>query len=127
MAGKFERKRFSEIDLNDSFFDSLKADYPGTSSSTDFVQWFTKKAAEGKRALVFEDDQGVGAFVNLKPGETEEISISATSANHSLSLAVGFSALDALPLIWNITTPCSPLLTLLIPCRSALTSAWQMG
>ena len=28
MAGKFERKRFSEIDLNDPFFDSLKADYP---------------------------------------------------------------------------------------------------
>ena len=46
MAGKFERKRFSEIDLNDSFFDSLKADYPGTSSSTGFEQWFTKKAAE---------------------------------------------------------------------------------
>ena len=65
MAGKFERKRFSEIDLNDPFFDSLKADYPGTSSSTGFVQWFTKKAADGKRALVFEDDQGVGAFVNL--------------------------------------------------------------
>lgn len=34
MAGKFERKRFSEINLNDPFFDSLKADYPGTSSST---------------------------------------------------------------------------------------------
>ena len=75
MAGKFERKRFSEIDLNDSFFDSLKADYPGTSSSTGFVQWFTKKAVDGKRALVFEDDQGVGAFVNLKPGETEEIKL----------------------------------------------------
>jgi len=75
MAGKFERKRFSEIDLDDPFFDSLKADYPGTSSSTGFVQWFTKKAADGKRALVFEDDQGVGAFVNLKPGETEEIKL----------------------------------------------------
>ena len=75
MAGKFERKRFSEIDLNDPFFDSLKADYPGTSSSTGFVQWFTKKATDGKRALVFEDDQGVGAFVNLKPGETEEIKL----------------------------------------------------
>ena len=62
MAGKFERKRFSEIDLNDPFFDSLKADYPGTSSSTGFVQWFTKKAADGKRALVFEDDQEVGRW-----------------------------------------------------------------
>lgn len=27
MAGKFARKLFSEIDLNDPFFDSLKADY----------------------------------------------------------------------------------------------------
>ena len=75
MAGKFERKRFSEINLNDPFFDSLKADYPGTSSSTGFVQWFATKAADGKRALIFEDDQGVGAFVNLKPNEAEEINL----------------------------------------------------
>lgn len=75
MAGKFERKQFSEINLNDPFFDSLKADYPGTSSSTGFVQWFAAKAADGKRALIFEDDQGVGAFVNLKPNEAEEINL----------------------------------------------------
>ena len=75
MAGKFERKQFSEINLNDPFFDSLKADYPGTSSSTGFVQWFATKAADGKRALIFEDDQGVGAFVNLKPNEAEEINL----------------------------------------------------
>ena len=75
MAGKFERKRFSEINLNDPFFDSLKADYPGTSSSTGFVQWFATKAADGKRALIFEDDQGIGAFVNLKPNDTEEINL----------------------------------------------------
>ena len=75
MAGKFERKRFSEIDLDDPFFDSLKADYPGTSSSTGFVQWFAAKAASGKRALVFEDDQGIGAFINLKSNETEEIKL----------------------------------------------------
>ena len=62
MAGKFERKRFSEIDLNDPFFDSLKADYPGTSSSTGFVQWFTKKAADGKRALVFEEHDNFRLF-----------------------------------------------------------------
>ena len=56
MAGKFERKQFSELNLNDPFFDSLKADYPGASSSTGFVQWFTTKAADGKQALIFEDD-----------------------------------------------------------------------
>jgi hypothetical protein len=73
MDGKFVRKRFSEIDLNDPFFDSLKEDYPGTPTSKEFAQWFNEKAAEGKKALVFQDDQGVGAFVNLKPGEVEEI------------------------------------------------------
>ena len=75
MAGKFVRKSFSEINLNDPFFDSLKADYPGTATSTGFSTWFAKKAAEGKRALVFEDGQGIGAFVNLKPGEAEEIQL----------------------------------------------------
>lgn len=75
MAGKFIRKRFSEIDLNDPFFDSLKEDYPGSPTSKEFTQWFREKAAEGKKALVFEDDQGVGAFVNLKPGEVEEIQL----------------------------------------------------
>ena len=53
MAGKFERKPFSEINLDDPFFDSLKADYPGSEASTGFVEWFHRKAAEGKKALVF--------------------------------------------------------------------------
>lgn len=38
MAGKFERKSFSEINLNDPFFDSLKADYPGSATSTSFIK-----------------------------------------------------------------------------------------
>lgn len=75
MTGKFERKRFSDINLDDPFFDSLKADYPGTPNSTGFIEWFHRKAAEGKKALVFEDDQGVGAFINLKPGEIEELQL----------------------------------------------------
>ena len=49
MAGKFERKLFSDINLDDPFFDSLKADYPGTSTSTGFVTWFKRKAADGKQ------------------------------------------------------------------------------
>ena len=75
MAGKFERKLFSEINLDDPFFDSLKADYPGTATSTGFVKWFVTKSAQHKKALVFEDDRGVGAFVNLKPDEAEEIKL----------------------------------------------------
>ena len=60
MAGMFIKKRFSEIDLNDSFFDSLKSDYP------EFEQWFIKKSDEKREALIFEDDDGIGAFVALK-------------------------------------------------------------
>lgn len=74
MAGKFILKRFSEIDLDDTFFDSLKYDYPGTENSTGFVDWFKKKSVEGARALVFEDEIGVGAFVVLKD-EQEEIEL----------------------------------------------------
>lgn len=75
MAGKFKRKSFAEIDLEDHFFDSLKRDYPGTNNSTGFIEWFHKKAAVGKKALVFEDEQGIGAFINLKPDEYEEIKL----------------------------------------------------
>lgn len=72
MAGKFLLKKFADIDLDDAFFDSLKADYPGNENSTGFVEWFNKKANDGATALVFEDEIGVGAFVVLK-NEDEEI------------------------------------------------------
>ncbi len=41
MAGKFILKEFSNINLDDHFFDSLKRDYEG------FVGWYNKKASEG--------------------------------------------------------------------------------
>ena len=90
MAGKFERKQFSEINLNDPFFDSLKADYPGTSSSTGFVQWFAAKAADGKRALIFEDDQGVGAFKESKKRSLRLISENRLRSN--LPVIIGSSS-----------------------------------
>ena len=43
MAGKFYLKSFSDINLSDPFFDSLKADYPGSATSTGFIDWFYKK------------------------------------------------------------------------------------
>ena len=67
MAGKFKLKQFGDINLNDPFFDSLKADYPGSENSTGFVEWFRKKAEDRRTALVFEDEDGVGAFLGLKP------------------------------------------------------------
>lgn len=60
MPGKFQWCKFSEVNLEDSFFDSLKADY------TEFPNWFKRKSDADEYALVFHDEQGVGAFVYLK-------------------------------------------------------------
>ncbi len=70
MSGKFNLKKFSEINIKDSFFDSLKKDYE------EFTVWFSKKADAGRKALVFEDEIGVGAFVALKDDECEKIVLS---------------------------------------------------
>ena len=72
MSGQFVLKKFSEINLEDSFFDSLKKDYP------QFEGWFQKKASEDRTALVFEDNIGVGAFIALK-NENEEIRLAAST------------------------------------------------
>lgn len=74
MAGKFLFKRFSELDINDAFFDSLKDDYPGTEHSTGFIEWFEKKSSADATALVFDDDEGIGAFVVIKD-EDEQIEL----------------------------------------------------
>ncbi|EGO7887724.1 hypothetical protein FGV23_002529, partial [Enterococcus faecalis] len=63
MAGKFKWVNFSEVDLNDCFFDSLKQDYP------EFPDWFQRKADESEKALVFQDINGIGAFIYLKEEE----------------------------------------------------------
>ena len=68
MPGKFVEMPLSELDLNDSFFDSLKQDYP------EFPSWFEKKAVEGRLGLVFKDEQGLGAFVSLKQ-ECEQLDL----------------------------------------------------
>lgn len=68
MAGKFEEKPFSKINLNDPFFDSLKYDYP------EFSKWYKTKAGEGRTALVFKDEKGLGAFAAIKD-ENEPISL----------------------------------------------------
>lgn len=61
MAGKFEWEPFAEINVDDPFFDSLKADYPEFSKV-----WFPKCVRENRSALVFYDAEGLGAFVALK-------------------------------------------------------------
>lgn len=79
MAGKFSFKKFADINLEDQFFDELKADYPGNDKSTGFVDWFRKKASGNSTALVFNDEDGLGAFVYLKD-EVEPIHL----VDHSL-------------------------------------------
>jgi hypothetical protein len=48
--GVLSLRKFCEVDLNDPFFDTLKADYPG------FDGWFQRKGNE--RAFVFYGDDG---------------------------------------------------------------------
>lgn len=71
MAGNFSLRKFGEIDLNDHFFDSLKKDYPGSASSPSFEDWYLSKL-NTRSALVFYDNDGLGAFISLKP-EDESI------------------------------------------------------
>lgn len=62
-----EIRRFSDINLEDSFFDSLKASYP------EFSEWFAKKSEQGESAYVFMSEAGaVMDFLYLK-NESEEI------------------------------------------------------
>ena len=65
--GRFEIKPFKDIDLKDSFFDDLKRDYAEFEAV-----WFPKCIAQGREALVFSDEQGLGAFIALKE-EYEEL------------------------------------------------------
>ncbi|MDD3919822.1 MAG: hypothetical protein PHO41_01400 [Eubacteriales bacterium] len=69
MAGKFQWQRFADTNVNDSFFNGLKTDYP------EFSEWFARKSEEGKSSLVFSDDEGIGAFLYVKE-EREEIILS---------------------------------------------------
>jgi L-amino acid N-acyltransferase YncA len=59
-----EYKRFSQIDLNDAFFDSLKADY------AEFEDWFIKKSNDGEYAYVIESN-GIQGFLYLKVEDDE--------------------------------------------------------
>lgn len=74
VPGKFSLRKFSEINLDDPFFATLKSDYPGSASSPSFCVWFKNKAQEGRTALVFSDDQGLGAFICIK-NENEPIEL----------------------------------------------------
>ncbi|AWD70279.1 MULTISPECIES: GNAT family N-acetyltransferase [Acinetobacter] len=55
------KQKFSEINLENSFFDSLKSDYK------EFAEWFKKKADANDEAYVFyTDNQTIDGFLYLK-------------------------------------------------------------
>lgn len=58
-------QRFSDIDFNDSFFDSLRASYP------EFNDWYNKKAAAGATAYCYYVDNELKDFLYLKIEEEE--------------------------------------------------------
>ena len=60
-------QRFSDIDLNDSFFDSLRVSYP------EFNEWYNKKAAAGATAYCYYVGDELKDFLYLKI-EKEELS-----------------------------------------------------
>jgi len=58
----------NNLDINDSFFDDLKEDYP------EFLAWFTRVAKAGRECLVFwRDDGSIGALLIYKIEEADEL------------------------------------------------------
>ena len=60
-------KKFADIDLNDSFFKSLKEDYP------EFEAWFNKKSKDGSMAYVQYVNNNLQAFLYLKNESGQEL------------------------------------------------------
>ena len=53
-------KPLSQIDLSDSFFNTLKQDY------AEFEKWFQRKQQDNSKAFIMESDTGLEAFLYLK-------------------------------------------------------------
>ena len=59
-----KQEYFGDIDINDSFFDSFKEDYPG------FERWFNRKSEEV--AYTCRSDEGLTAFLYVKREDQDE-------------------------------------------------------
>ncbi len=87
MSDKFEYSHFKNIDLDDPFFDSLKAQYE------EFSDWFLKKAEE--KAYVLKDDGNcITGFIYLKI-ENEIIDDVTPQLPAAYRLKVGTFKIDA--------------------------------
>jgi len=83
MPGSFQSTLFSDVSIDDQFFDSLKEDYdPG------FTGWFARKSAGGESALIYRDELGIGAFVYLKD-ENEAIELADQTLPAESRLKIG--------------------------------------
>ena len=75
-------KHFADIELSDSFFDSLRNNYEG------FDDWFNRKAQAGERALVYYEGKQLKDFLYLK-NENEEIPLEGKTLPAQRRLKVG--------------------------------------
>ena len=80
-------QRFSDIDLNNPFFDSLRASYP------EFDEWYNKKAAAGATAYCYYVDNELKDFLYLKI-EEEELSDLTPALPAKKRLKVGIFKVD---------------------------------
>lgn len=83
MSGGFNSVPFSEVNLSDPFFDSLKSDYP------EFEKWFERKSDQGERAFVVVDGDDVMAFLYLKEEDAEPIELLESDMPGSPRLKIG--------------------------------------
>lgn len=85
-----ELRYFSEIDLNDKFFDSLKKDYDG------FEDWYKRKAVKNELVFVqFDEEKHLQGFLYLKD-ETDQIDNSIKPVmNSKRRFKVGTFKIDA--------------------------------
>lgn len=89
MGGDIKYLRFSEIDLNDSFFDTLKEDY------AEFEDWFKRKSSLDEKAYVQYDNNRVLAFLYMKDESGEELNIITPHRPACRRLKVGTFKIEA--------------------------------
>ncbi|WP_018925004.1 hypothetical protein [Salsuginibacillus kocurii] len=82
MEPYLQQKSFSEIDSDNSFFDSLKNDYE------EFNQWFEKKARQQESAYVLETPENIEGFLYLKQ-ESDSITDVTPNLNAKKRIKIG--------------------------------------
>lgn len=80
---------FANINLDDPFFDSLKADYP------EFESWFNKKSETGNKAYVQYTNNKLQAFLYLKDESGEALLDVVPQRSPCTRLKIGTFKIDA--------------------------------